>query len=446
MAISKDQPLRPYVQALGDAVDSNSIITSKAVHSFDTIAEMQAATYLTAGMTCHTNGFNAADDGGAAWYAIGTSGAIACAGGLYATEINAGSEHLGIMVLGDSYGEGYTPDGNVTSWTSYFSAKAQQYGYTVYSSALGGAGFWRDDTTKRFSTLAGNLLANLTYVQRDSIGAVVVGGGYNDRSNTRANIYSGMVELRDIINNNLPNVRRVLIFPFGMGVQGMTTGEHAGFQYSTIVDMIRNYVDANVEAKLGTVVGGSNMILRKNNLFSSDYVHPNQNGNYIIGAFVSDVFFGNPESLAASRYNYAYTPNLVASSGVSLADVVPEVYPNDSAMELRHSKLSTVTPTTPFDLICDGEHPYTICTTRDAAIQQYGRIVIPITATVRSSTSAPLRYQQLEGLLLFENGYVRLNFVATSADGTSFLTVSAVDRIMYRWLVQPTIDGLTLIG
>lgn len=355
-------------------------------------------------------------------------------------------ERLGVLVLGDSYGEGYTPDGNVNSWINYFSSNAQQYGYTVYSSSLGGTGFWNDDSTKRFSTLASNLIATLTNEQKKSIGTIIVGGGYNDRTNSRANIYTGMTTFRDVINTNLPNVRRILVFPFGMGVQGMTSGDHAGFQYSTIVDMVRNYIDSNAEAHLGTVVGNANMLLRKNSHFSSDYVHPNQSGNYLIGAFVSDVFFGNTDSYAAARYNYAYTPNLIASSGVSVSDVVPEVYPNNATMELRHNKLSTITPSTPFDLVCDGDHPYTICTTRDAAIQQYGRIAIPVTATVRSSTSTPLRYQQMHGMLTFENGYVRLNFVATSSDGASFLTIGSVDRIMYRWLAQPTFDGLTLIG
>ena len=44
------------------------------VRTFDTVADMQAATDLKAGMTAHTNGFHETDDGGAAYYTISTNG------------------------------------------------------------------------------------------------------------------------------------------------------------------------------------------------------------------------------------------------------------------------------------------------------------------------------------------------------------------------------------
>lgn len=91
MAISREQPLRPYVQALGDAIDSYDIISAGAVDAFGTVAQMQAATYLTDGMVCHTNGFHSEGDGGAAYYMVSASGTangmdvLALQGGLYAT-------------------------------------------------------------------------------------------------------------------------------------------------------------------------------------------------------------------------------------------------------------------------------------------------------------------------------------------------------------------------
>lgn len=44
------------------------------VRWFDTVADMQAAIDLQEGMTCHTNGFHAAGDGGAGYYTISASG------------------------------------------------------------------------------------------------------------------------------------------------------------------------------------------------------------------------------------------------------------------------------------------------------------------------------------------------------------------------------------
>ena len=66
-------------------------IADRPVHTFDTVAEMQAATYLEDGMTCHTNGFHAAGDGGAAYYTVSMSGTangmdvLALQDGLFAT-------------------------------------------------------------------------------------------------------------------------------------------------------------------------------------------------------------------------------------------------------------------------------------------------------------------------------------------------------------------------
>lgn len=73
-----------------DIDDIPSTVRSGNVRSFDNVAQMQIATDLQVGMTCHTNGFHAAGDGGAAYYTIGASGDIACANGLYATLVQTG--------------------------------------------------------------------------------------------------------------------------------------------------------------------------------------------------------------------------------------------------------------------------------------------------------------------------------------------------------------------
>ena len=65
------------------------LLDKDSVRAFATVADMQAATDLAAGMTCHTNGLDSAGDGGAAYYSIGTSGTIACQNGLYATVVVA---------------------------------------------------------------------------------------------------------------------------------------------------------------------------------------------------------------------------------------------------------------------------------------------------------------------------------------------------------------------
>lgn len=63
------------------------------MRTFDTVSAMQAATDLEDGMTCHTNGFHSAGDGGAAYYTVSASGTansctvLACANDLFAIRV-----------------------------------------------------------------------------------------------------------------------------------------------------------------------------------------------------------------------------------------------------------------------------------------------------------------------------------------------------------------------
>lgn len=353
------------------------------------------------------------------------------------------TEGRGVLILGDSYGEGYTPDGTVNSWINFFKDNAAKYGYTSYYSALGGAAFYREDSSKKFSTIATNLIGTLTDAQKNSIGTVIVGGGYNDRTNTRANIVNGMTELRDIIRTNLPAVKRVLVFPFGMGVQGMTSGDHAGFAYSTIIDMVTNYIDANAEVGLGTVVGNSFMALRGNGRFSSDYVHPSSSGQYIIGLLVLDVFYGNQESMVAKKFNDNYYPNFVAASGLTVSNAQPRVFTECGTFILSYHHDLTIRPTSPITLTFDGSD-LIVGTFKDACIQQHGHIYIPVTATVMSSTSSPQRYQQIDGRVSIEDGTMKFSAVAINSSGTGYLTVESVGQITAKYLANPTVDGLKL--
>lgn len=82
-------------------------IADRPVYTFDTVAEMQAATYLEDGMTCHTNGFHEAGDGGAAYYMVSTNGTaddmnvLALQGGLFATKVNISLSNAAIDEITD---------------------------------------------------------------------------------------------------------------------------------------------------------------------------------------------------------------------------------------------------------------------------------------------------------------------------------------------------------
>lgn len=84
-------------------------------------------------------------------------------------------EDNGITILiGDSYGEGYTPHGTIKSWIGFVK---DFLGGEYKTSAIGGAGFLNGTT---FITQLNNLYNSMTATERSRVRRVLVAGGYND--------------------------------------------------------------------------------------------------------------------------------------------------------------------------------------------------------------------------------------------------------------------------
>lgn len=88
-----------------ETLNSFNIAPKDAVRAFATVADMQAATDLDVGVTCHTNGFHVEGDGGAAYYTISAEGTangmdvLACEDGLIASLIVA-EPYVNVKQLG----------------------------------------------------------------------------------------------------------------------------------------------------------------------------------------------------------------------------------------------------------------------------------------------------------------------------------------------------------
>lgn len=354
-------------------------------------------------------------------------------------------QHKGIIVIGDSYGEGYTPDGAVQSWVTNFTNAVSQYDYTVFSKYRGGSGFWNASSTYRFATLLKELLDTMSDTEKASVGCVIVGGGYNDRTNSGNDIGVGMAGFRDYIINNLPNVKRVLIFPFGMGVEGLTSGDHADFTYQTIVNMNKNYIEQCGNVRLGTVVANSCMVLRRNLYFSSDYVHPNQNGQFLLGRFVIDTFFGSGYNTAtALHYNSTYNLPITYDEGVTANNQLSIITNSDSFTIYRETNTIQFTFATPIPSLTLNASPLDVATVKDAAVQyNYADFRIPITCMVRYNDGAAKFYVGT-GALQFRFGKLSLIIWSLNSTANNFATVTNVDQINCQIVGNTTFNGLYL--
>lgn len=99
-ALTADSPVIGSMQVSGTVYGNLFLPPAyRNVRTFDTVADMQDASDLTDGAVCHTLGFHAVDDGGAAWYKVSASGTangmdiIEC-GNLYANLIVDGVHNV----------------------------------------------------------------------------------------------------------------------------------------------------------------------------------------------------------------------------------------------------------------------------------------------------------------------------------------------------------------
>lgn len=180
----------------------------------------------------------------------------------------------GLITIGDSYGEGYTPDGTVKSWCdilheSYFNDAA-----FYVNKSKGGSGF---GANTHFSELLTQAIATLTDKQKKQVKYVVVAGGWNDQSIAESTVNAG---IKDVLNlmPQLPNAT-LYIGWIATPIIGFTTRDKIK-AYNSIKTLYSSYWGKF------KFLSGADSALRWMNVLSSDNIHPNATGQYSIADMI----------------------------------------------------------------------------------------------------------------------------------------------------------------
>lgn len=214
-----------------------------------------------------------------------------------------GARKLLVLAIGDSYGQGYTPDGTVEGWCSRLGTRLTKIGYDYKSAYQGGASFGNGQFLSKLQTLVGTLTDN----EKLACKMVLVAGGYNDRTRSTTEIHNGMQAFAAYVKANLPN-SRVFVSFIGSCVTGLTTGDHQGATFAQCVETVPRYLLGATAAGFGfdgTGVG----LLTRNAWFSSDYVHPNDTGLEIITDHLVESM--NAVCYIPNRYKDCSTNNII---------------------------------------------------------------------------------------------------------------------------------------
>ena len=120
------------------------------------------------------------------------------------------------IFIGDSYAEGYTPDGNVTGFPLIVkNILGLTDNENFFNINRGGAGFGPASGSElAFDALLQSISATIT--DKDSITDIIFAGGYNDNGYTKTDILNGISRCRTFIKSNYTNPSlRVWLFAIG---------------------------------------------------------------------------------------------------------------------------------------------------------------------------------------------------------------------------------------
>lgn len=180
----------------------------------------------------------------------------------------------GIITIGDSYGEGYTPDGMVKPWCdtlheTYFS-DASFY----VNKSLGGSGFGSNTS---FSDLLSKAIAGLSDKQKKQVKYVVVAGGWNDQFVDGSLVNSGIKDTIDLMTQ-LPNAT-LYIGWIATPIIGFTTRKRIK-AYNEIKSLYETYWGKF------KFLSGADSALSWVGVLASDKIHPNATGQASIADMI----------------------------------------------------------------------------------------------------------------------------------------------------------------
>lgn len=190
--------------------------------------------------------------------------------------------HKGYIFIGDSYIQGYSPDGNISN--TFVNQIINNLKITdVKISANGGASFANSDNS--FLTL----LKNINVTDKNSITNIVVFGGYNDYSWSKTDIITGMTNFFNYAKTNYPNAI------ISIGYVGFCTDSST---YNKRADSVSIYNEVSGQLG-GNYLSGCEYILHNTNEMSSDGIHPNITGHKMLASYCTTALMNgscNPTS------------------------------------------------------------------------------------------------------------------------------------------------------
>lgn len=326
-------------------------IESQAVIGFNTTSDLSQATNLANGSIARTLGRNQYNDGYGAFYKIRQRTNSDTPDG-YNIIVLTNTENLvaerilnqsiinlqkeveelkeptkKYLFVGDSYADGYTPDGNVTAWQTLVKNLLNLEDSQYVSTHQGGYGF---GVSSNFYNLI-NALPN-----DNNITDVVVGGGYNDLNSTETAITEGIVNCYNLCKTKFPKAKFYVAF-IGWSKNGSSI--------TKLANTYRYYKNACMSNPNIIFMDGTQTALHNYfKYFSSDGIHPNLAGETSIAKAVTQYLLYGKVNIYEVEPTY-FTPVSGSSAQVRWNSV------------LDNGKISMISKNTSYFTFASGGYP-----------------------------------------------------------------------------------------
>lgn len=219
------------------------------------------------------------------------------------------------LLIGDSYGEGYTPNGYVKSWIEF--VKEMRPG-EYKSSAIGGAGFLAGVT---FIQQLYNLYNGMSATERIRVRKIVVAGGFNDTSFESEQLANAVHIFGNTCRDLFPFVNEVYCCVIGWS-------DRADFRTGIYNNIMPAYNKGSSLGKM-TYVANCAYELHDYRRMSSDNIHPNLSGYEALGRAICEVLeCGNYHTIFGWRdlnANITYGTPSLSPLGASIVDDVATI-------------------------------------------------------------------------------------------------------------------------
>lgn len=202
----------------------------------------------------------------------------------------------GVICIGDSYGQGYNPDGNVTPWITILKNSYFNDAKFFKSNSAGGAGFGATGQNNyKFEGLLSDSIKTLTAKEKKQVKYVIVAGGWNDQFVAGSLVTSGISNTVKLVKDNLPNAT-LYIGWIATPIIGLTTlaKRKAYWDTKTL------YQSAWKGYKY---LSGADLAMRWISLVGSDKIHPNATGQGSIADCIYKAIEGNCEIERHATFN-----------------------------------------------------------------------------------------------------------------------------------------------